>query len=284
MYRNDFANINCSRVYLPAIATDQNEVIPPRLSEVRGILLLPLGAPPPSLWTSPSGVEAISDNTTTDNTTAKWLTGRGEFPGGSPVVVQLGKREQRFRQSEFELTFEVNVYCDEIQTLLSRMSGGWKAFRFWLATRGNRLLGGANGIYPDFVTVNQPYNLDDVERGFININWFSKGSPTAATVENLFSDGSGSSPSPTPIENVMFYAQSFPSASSATLTWTENGGTLPLTNTQAQVYVYSNGRKLEETVEYTFNHASSPGESEIIINALTHFPGANYETIAVVTS
>jgi hypothetical protein len=134
------------------------------------------------------------------------------------------------------------------------------------------------------VSTNQPYlRGDDAERGFINIDWYAQGPPQATTL-NIFSDDAGSGLSPIPISNVMWYAQSFPAQATSTLTWTQNSGILPTSNTQAQTLVFQNGQKLEETVQYTFNHLSAPGESEIIVNALTHFAGSNYEVLTVVTS
>lgn len=284
MFRNDFISVDAERVFLPAIPTNQNKVWTPKLSEIRGLLILPLGAQPPSSWVSASGVEAIADNTVTDNSRAKWLTGIGEVPAGDAVIVNLGKRERRTRQAQFSLEFEVNVYCDEHQTLLSRLNNNWRGFKFWLATRGGRFLGGSGGIYPDFVTTTQPYlRGDEAEKGFINIDWFAKGPPLATTLD-LFSDSAGSEDSPTPITNVMYYADSYPSHSSVILSWTENGGVLPTTNTRAQVLVFQNGKKLEEIAEYTFNHASSPGESEIVLSSPPHFNGAYYEVIAIITS
>lgn len=282
---NDFLAATCSRVLMPAIAADQNTQLPPKLSEISGLLILPLGSAGPTSWISKDAVEATSDNTVADNTKAKWIIGRGEMPQPEDVVVDLGKDERRIARRLYSLEFEVNVRCDPELSFLKTFQRNYRSFRFWFATRGNRFLGGTQGIHPKFVTAWAPMLRDDVERGFIRIEWFADGAPTRATISNLFGDGAGEGETPTPIENVMYYQQSFASASTSALTWTANSGVLPSSNTAAQVLVFQNGQKLEESAgQYSISHLTGPSESTITIGASTHYSGANYEVIAVVTS
>lgn len=282
---NDFLAADCKRVFMPAITADQGNVLPPKLSEVCGLLVIPLGAAGPTDWTSKSAIEATADNTVTTNTNAKWITGRGEVPQPEDVVVELGKTERRIARRLYSLEFEVNVRCDPELNFLKAFQRNYRAFRFWFATRGGRFLGGTQGVYPRFVTAWSPLLRDDVERGFIRIEWFADGAPTRATVGNLFDGAAGDPGTPTPIENVMYYQQSFASASTSALTWTANSGVLPNSNTSAQILVFQNGQKLEESAgQYSVSHLTGPGESTITVGASTHFSGANYEVIAVVTS
>lgn len=269
---------------MPAITSDQNDVRPPKLSEICGVLILPMGAAPPTSWTDASAIEDTSDNTVTDNSKTKWIVGRGELPDPEEVIISMGRDERRIGRRLYALEFEVNVRCDPELSFVRTFQRSYRSFRFWLATRGGRFLGGSRGIFPKFVTASAPYLRDDLERAFLRFEWFADGSPSRATVSNLFTGQSGTPDTPTPVENVMYYAQSFVGASSRTLTWVENNGTLPSSNTQAQILVFQNGQKLEETVQYTLSHNTGPSESQIIINALTHFSGANYEAIVVSTS
>jgi len=77
------------------------------------------------------------------------------------------------------------------------------------------------------------------------------------------------------IYTVRIYRQAFSNSQTAALVWTQNNGTLP-TNTAAQVFVFQEGQKLEETVQYTIS------ASTITIDAATHYAGANYEVIAFI--
>lgn len=281
---NDFLPADCKQVTLPAIAADQNVQLPPKLSEICGILAIPLGAAPPTSWVSKAAIEATADNTVTDNSMAKWIIGRGEIPQPEDVIVELGKRERRIATRAYAIEFEVNVRCDPELAFVHTFQRQYRSFRFWLATRGGRFLGGSRGIHPDFVTAWSPYLRDDLERAFLRFEWYADGSPTRATVAGLFDGGAGEDDQPTSIANVMFYQQSFPSQATSTLTWTTNSGVLPTSNTAAQILIFQNGQKLEETVQYSISHLTGPSESEITIGALTHFAGANYEVLAVVTS
>jgi len=282
---NDFLAADCKRVFIPAITADQNTQLPPRLSEICGLLVLPLGSAGPTDWTDGNAVEETSDNTVIDNSKAKWIIGRGEMQAPEDIVVEMGKDERRIARRLYALEFEVNVRCDPELSFLKAFQRNYRAFRFWFATRGNRFLGGTNGIYPKFVTAWSPFLRDDLERGFIRIEWYADGAPTRATVNNLFGGGSGEEDTPVPIENVMYHQQSFASTSTSTLTWTANSGVLPSANTAAQILVFQNGQKLEEDAgQYSISHLTGPSESTITIGSNTHFSGANYEVIAVVTS
>lgn len=274
----------CGRVYFPAIPVDQEEVLPARLSQLCGLLLVPYGAPGPTSWVSKADVEATADNTVTDNSKAKWVTGKGGIETPEDVVVEIGKDERFVSRRLYTLNFEINLKCTQHLSLIQRLQSRYPWFRLWAATKGGRFIGGPSGIVPKFVTASAPYGAgrDDLERGDITIQWFADIDPLATNMSGLFTNVSGDSP--TPIANVMFYQQAFAAAATSALTWTENSGVLPTSNTAAQILVFQNGQKLEETVQYTISHLTAPAESTITIGALTHYPGANYEVLAVVTS
>jgi len=282
---NCFLSCGCGEVTLPALPECDELTIPPRLSQVCGLLLLPKGAEGPASWVLVSDVEAIIDNTDTSNSAGKWLVGRGSVGRPSEVVVELGKIHRQVSHRIYTLEYEVNIRENGVYAFLQTLQKNYTGFTFWYNTLGGRLFGGSAGIEPDFVTAWTEYSeeADALERGFIQIQWRADGDPlrTLATVDPYTSGGGGGS---TPISEVMFYQQSFAAASSAVLTWTENSGTLPTTNTAAQILVFQEGQKLEETVQYTIAHATAPGESEITIDATTHYTGANYEVLAVITS
>jgi hypothetical protein len=83
---------------------------------------------------------------------------------------------------------------------------------------------------------------------------------------NRVNSGSGSS----------YYNQEWNNHMSSTLTWTENGGVLPATNTKAQVQVFQGQSKLREGVHYTISG------SDFLIDSNVHYDGAYYEVIAVI--
>lgn len=78
------------------------------------------------------------------------------------------------------------------------------------------------------------------------------------------------------------FSQLFEESDTRTLVWTENGGVLPTANTDAQVSVYQQGQKLLPT-QYTIFHDTATGESEIRVGSLTHYDGATYEVIVIIT-
>lgn len=281
---NRFLN-GCGTVLLPELPTSFDCGLSPLLSQVCGLLILPKGAPGPSSWVLPDAMEAIIDNTVTDNSAGKWIVGRGGVDKPDEVVIELGKRSRKVGARLYTLDYEVNIRPNGVYNFLTTLQTGYRGFNFWFNTLGGRLFGGPNGICPDFVTAWTEYSEepDEVERGFIQLQWYADGDPprTLATI-----NPSGESVTPTPISNVMFYQDSYTAQVTNVLTWTKNGGVLPTSNTKAQILVFQEGQKLEEgaSVQYTIAHSTAPGESEIRVNAATHYSGANYEVIAIVTS
>lgn len=73
--------------------------------------------------------------------------------------------------------------------------------------------------------------------------------------------------------------QSYPNSQTNVLAWTANGGVLPSTDQDGNIIIFQNGQFLEPTIQYVVS-----GASEFTIDPLTHFNGANYVAIALVSS
>lgn len=282
MSYNRFVNADCAFLELSAIPTNQDCTPTPRLSEITTIIVLPLGAKGPNDWTSYDDISGVVDNSTNDNQFAKLIVGRGEVQEGTPVDYQLGLQTKTvgYRKS---LRFEIPIIYDQQYTLLQKLQRGALNYRFWFGTLGGRLIGGANGIKPDYSTADYSYLADEasIETGIFSIGWYEDGAAARTDHSTLlntpdFSGGSGSTSS------TMFYYQKF--TTGPTLTWTQNGGALPASNTTAQVMVFQNGQKLVEGSSYTLTPDSGPGESTVLIDNTVHWDGSIYEVITIINS
>lgn len=282
---NIFGTDYCGDITLPAICENQSEVLTPLKSQVAGILVLPKGVAGPSSWISSDAWEGVIDNTDTDNAAAKLLTGSGEIPEAEETVARLGKTYEKVVQRVYQLNFDISIREDSNYFFMQKFQQGFRAFNFWILTLGGRILGGQNGIAPDFVTATAPYggSRSDVERGILKIRWKADIDPSRAYLPELLELGSSFVVTPGG-SNVAYFHQGFASQASANLTWTANSGALPTTNTKAQIMVFQRGQKLEEVAQYSISHNTGPGESTITINANTHFSGADYEVIAITTT
>lgn len=74
---------------------------------------------------------------------------------------------------------------------------------------------------------------------------------------------------------VSIFNQEFLDTTSNILTWTQNNGTLPVTNLNASIHVYQNGQKLIES-QYVITAPAT-----ITIDANTHYDGSNYIVFAI---
>jgi len=75
--------------------------------------------------------------------------------------------------------------------------------------------------------------------------------------------------------NIAVFLQQFTDTYSAILTWTQNGGTLPVVNQDAAIHVYQNGQKLLIS-QYTITNPAT-----ITIDSNTHYDGATYMVFAI---
>ena len=74
---------------------------------------------------------------------------------------------------------------------------------------------------------------------------------------------------------ISIFNQEFLNTSSNVLTWTQNNGTLPVTNLNASVHVYQNGQKLIDS-QYIITAPAT-----ITIDSYTHYDGSNYIVFAI---
>lgn len=271
---------------LPVLCEDPLRLVKPKFSQICGLIMLPLGAARPVSWTDYNSFAAILDNTATDISKGKWFTGQGELPEATDITVSIGRGVRRIVRRRYDLPLNIDIATDQQYEFIRSLQKNYRSFRFWIPTLGGRLLGGNEGIRPDFLTAKTVYGggVNDVETGRISLQWFSDVDPERTYMPDLFlgqpsvpsggESGGGST--------VNVYSQNFEASATATLTWTQNGGDLPLSNTEAQILVFQNGQKLYEHLgQYTINHSSGPGESEIVIGGATHFSGANYQAIVI---
>ena len=181
---NRFLGTNCGRVLLPALPA-QDCLIPPKLSQVCGVIVSPMGVALPADWTAKADVLGIIDNDVSDNSAAKYLPGVGEIEEPEEITPSIGKDERRLSRRLFTLSLDVPTGEDERYEFLRDLQTGWRVFRFWFVTVGGRLLGGQTGIAPHFVTVSFPYGGgdSDVERGVLRLEWFADGDPGRATMQ-----------------------------------------------------------------------------------------------------
>lgn len=73
-----------------------------------------------------------------------------------------------------------------------------------------------------------------------------------------------------------YFNQEWDAHMSSTLTWTENGGVLPTTNTKAQIQIFQGQSKLREGIHYTISG------SDFLIDSTTHYDGAYYEATVII--
>ena len=290
MSYNRFVNTDCDFLELSAIPVNQDCTAAPRLSEITTIIILPYGAKGPVDWTDNDSISGVIDNSVNDNQYAKLLVGRGEIAEGAPVNYQLG-RQTRTVGYRKQLRFDIPMIYDQQYTLLQKMQRGALSYRFWFGTLGGRLIGGSEGIQPDYSTADYAYLSEDnsIETGFFTIGWYEDGAAPRTDHLSLLgvnaaSGVSGGSPgdSGNGSTTSAYFYQKF--TSGPILTWTENSGSIPATNTEAQIMVFQNGQKLIENTSYTLTPDSAPGESTITIDAAVHWDGSIYEVITIETT
>ncbi len=117
--------------------------------------------------------------------------------------------------------------------------------------------------YTERTVLSKPRDFDQVANnagsgGVVNNN-------VTETINNVTVTGSA----------VSIFSQEFLATSSNILTWTQNNGTLPVTNLNASVHVYQNGQKLIDS-QYIITAPAT-----ITIDANTHYDGSNYIVFAI---
>jgi len=284
---NFFAVTGCGYSAVPVLPADAECLPLPSYSQVAGLIMLPLGAAPPANWTDAAALLDTIDNTDTTGAKGRMFLCTGGIEQASDTDVTLGRGNVRTVRRAWTLEalpiwFENEQYAF-LRHLQRRNNRAW---RIWVITKGGRLLGGPTGIRPNFITGGMAYGAgkDDREQARLTVRWFGDVDADRANVPDILSGlPSFYTPGGGAISDLMIFADIYADHTGQTLTWTKNGGVLPTTNTDAQIGVYMNGQRLLP-VQYTFNHGSGPGESQVVIDADTHFDGANYFVVAFITS
>ena len=117
--------------------------------------------------------------------------------------------------------------------------------------------------YTERTVLSKPRDFDQVANnagsgGVVNNN-------VTETINNVTVNGSA----------VSIFSQEFLATTSGTLTWTQNSGTLPVTNLNASIHVYQNRQKLIDS-QYSITAPAT-----ITIDANTHYDGSNYIVFAI---
>jgi hypothetical protein len=131
---------------------------PQRLSQICGVIILPIGATKPADWTTIEGWAGVIDNTDTSGAKARYLVGVGSFlPVGENVVRLAGGRSEHYGDRRWQCAFDVLNMDTGHLDFGKRLQGGYKAFNVWIETVGGRLIGGEEGMSPFLVNSKTPF-------------------------------------------------------------------------------------------------------------------------------
>ena len=161
----------CGADDLPAFAQCQTGTSYIQLrSQVGGLLILPVGATPPTDWELESDWSDVVDNTNEDNTKAKYLVGRGSFlPNGITEVNLAGGRLIENRERFYRLTFNVVNTNDGHADFGRKLQKNIRDFDVWIQTIGDRIIGGSVGMRPVYVNAEFPFAEGNNDREVIQI-------------------------------------------------------------------------------------------------------------------
>jgi hypothetical protein len=219
----------------------------PALSQVAGLVILPVGAPLPTSWTNANAWGNVLDNAATDDLTGRYFICTGEITEPVDINVRLGRGHLQTARRRYELTAFPSFFDDTGYAFLRNLQRSNRGFRLWVATLGGRLLGGATGLKPHFITAKMIYpgGVEDREQAKVAIQWYADTDADRASVPALFGTGTAGS-------NVLYgsgggsggggvvpYQQEFTSLSGTSVTITENGGVLP---EDSAIMVFFNGQ------------------------------------------
>lgn len=170
---------------IPVYNGDCPKAEAPYRSQLQGLIIQPNNSRP-FTHTSAVSVGAAISNIDTDNNTSRYLMGSGGIASEDHVVV-LGRATKVLAGRLFTVTFDVAITCDTTLNFLRRFSQNWNGFRFWGYTLNERLIGGAGGIAPSFVSVALPLGAGrtDVERAILTIEFRADVEPERSALPNL---------------------------------------------------------------------------------------------------
>lgn len=250
----------------------------PRHSQIAGLIMLPLGAALPTDWTNAESFLERLDNTDTIGTKGKYLLGIGSIEPATDVLVSLGRNHEHIATRKWTLNFAPQIGYAAQYAFLQSLQKSRRNFRFWFATMGGRLIGGANGIRPEFITakVFYPGAAEDIEAASISIRWAACAEPprsnAASEIFNLDLPGYYSVETGGTMGSLKVITQAFYNQISDTFVFTENGGAIP---PDSLVGIYQNGQKMRPNQYVKIGSAFT-------IDPNSHLSGDNYEVAIII--
>ena len=232
----------------------------------------------PTNWASAEAFLEALDNTDTTGAKGKYFLGIGNIDEPADVTVPLGRAHEHIALRKWSLNFAPEIGYSAQYAFLQSLQRSRRNFRFWFATMGGRLIGGPQGIRPEFVTAKAVYGggNDDLEAGRIVLRWSAcveaPRSNAGAEIFNIGVPSSFSTETGGVMGNLKVITQTFYDQAGDTLIFTENGGTIPA---DSMVGVYHNGQKLLP-VQYVRTG------NTFVIDSNTHYPGDNYEVVIII--
>ena len=200
MAQTAFFNVcpaDCSSDFeFPALDTDQNCAGVPNLSQITDVWIRPINAAddveyPFDNWVT-SGFTVLAnpsaiDNTTTDNSTVKWLTGIGEIPAAEKTVIRVQKFQDVTLKRRYTLTFTIYNLSNLQYEFLRALQCNPTNYTWWYGN-SSHVYGKATGIVPVFTDVDFPLSggEGDVENAVVTIIFESKTDPERKS--NPYSD------------------------------------------------------------------------------------------------
>jgi hypothetical protein len=184
---NFFSTYCCPQSTLPILPADVDCVPLPSLSQLAGVILLPLGAPLPEDWTDYYSWMQVLDNLDLSGLKGRYFIVTGEITEAQDIVQRLGRTKNLIVRKRYTATIYPQWFDNESYEFLRSIQKSKLSFRFWLATYGGRLLGGAKGIRPEFVTAKMIYAGDSAsfEQAKFILEWYADVEPDRTNLPQL---------------------------------------------------------------------------------------------------
>lgn len=142
----------------------------------------PSADPFTSFATTPTATANAINNTTTDNTKAKFLVGEGGVAESTEVVLEYPMLTEKVVERDYQLVFNIKNLVQEQYDFLLQVQCGNIDLTFYYASgmEANQwVYGKQGGIVPRKVTVSFPKGAgkDDRDIAIIKIDWKATGDP-----------------------------------------------------------------------------------------------------------
>lgn len=178
-----------------ALDVDQNCPGEINLSQITDIWMKPnsagAGEVPFDNWVT-TGFTVLAnpdaiDNTVTDNSKVKWLTGVGEVPASEKQIVSVQKFLKKTIKRVYTLTLTVYNLSNAQYEFLKSLQCNPLNYTFWYGNSAH-VYGKATGIIPTATDVDFPLGAgeSDVEMATLTIQWEAKTDPERKS--NPYSD------------------------------------------------------------------------------------------------